>query len=56
MLPDPVVEEVRRNGAEFAEACGGDVHQMAEALRREDAAEPQRVVDRAAMVEKELRR
>lgn len=34
MYRDPVVEEVRRNGAKLAEECGGDVHRMAERLRQ----------------------
>ncbi len=34
MYTDPVVEEVRRNGAMLAEECGGDVHRMAERLRQ----------------------
>jgi hypothetical protein len=55
MFVDPVVEEVRRNGAEFAEECGGDIHRMAEELRREEAEHPERIVDRAAMLRDKLR-
>lgn len=43
---DPVVQEVRDNGARIAEECGGDVHQMAERFRREQGIHPQRVVNR----------
>ena len=31
---DPVVQEVRDNGAKLAEECDGDVHRMAERLRQ----------------------
>jgi hypothetical protein len=46
MYPDPVVDEVRQNGARIAEECGGDVHRMAERFRREQAEHPDRVVHR----------
>ncbi|MFH0982671.1 MAG: hypothetical protein V2A79_14195 [Planctomycetota bacterium] len=37
MYRDPVVEEVRRHGAEIAEQCDGDIRRMAERFRREQA-------------------
>ena len=43
MRHDPVVEEIRRHGAEIAEACGGSVHEMAERFRREQKQHPERV-------------
>jgi hypothetical protein len=46
MFSDPVVQEMRRNGARIAEACGGDVHRMAEHLRRAQSKSAQRVVRR----------
>lgn len=44
MIPDPVVEEVRRNGAKIAEECGNDIHRIVERLRREQAEHPERLV------------
>ena len=46
MYLDPVVQEVRQNGARIAEQCGGDVHRMAEHLRRAQAENAHRVVHR----------
>ena len=43
MRSDPVVEEVRQHGARIAEECGGDIHQMAERFRREQAKHSGRV-------------
>lgn len=43
---DPVVQEMRRHGAEIAEACGGDVHRMAERFRREQAKGGRHIVRR----------
>lgn len=44
MFVDPIVEEVRKNGAIIAAECAGDIRRIAERLRREQAAHPQRVV------------
>ncbi len=46
MYIDPVVQEVCRHGAKIAEECGGDVHRMAERLRRAQAEDARRVVRR----------
>jgi hypothetical protein len=46
MMKDPVVDEVRRNGARLAEACGGDIHRMAEHLRKAATDRSRRVVCR----------
>ncbi len=46
MYVDPVVQEVRRHGARLAEECGGDVHRMAERLRRAQAENTHRVIQR----------
>ena len=46
MIVDPVVQEMRRHGAEIAEACDGDVHRMADKFRREQAKGNRRVVQR----------
>ena len=46
MFVDPVVEEVRQNGARISEECGGDVHFMAERLRRTQAEHRGRVIRR----------
>lgn len=46
MLSDPVVEEVRRNGALFAEEHDGDVHRMALALRQKQAEHAARLARR----------
>ena len=46
MYIDPVVQEVRRNGARIAEECGGNVHRMADYLRRAQAANASRVIRR----------
>ncbi len=46
MYTDPVVEEVRRNGAMLAEKCGGDVHRMAERLRQAAEDSGRRIVRR----------
>lgn len=46
---DPVVNEMRRNGAQIAEDCHGDVHKFAERLRREQADHPHRVVRRTPL-------
>lgn len=46
MQRDPVVEEVRRNGAMSAEECGDDVRRMAERLREAAARSGRRVVRR----------
>ena len=43
---DPVVEEVRANGAKLAEDCGGDVHKLALRLRELQMQHPERVVRR----------
>ena len=43
---DPVIEEMRRHGAEIAEECDGDIHRMAERFRREQAANASRLVRR----------
>ena len=43
---DPVVQEMRRHGAEIAEECGGDIHRMAERFRREQAAKARRIARR----------
>jgi len=47
MFPDPVVNEVRQHGAKIAEECQGDVHRMAERLRREQQSNGRVVVDRS---------
>lgn len=46
MYRDPVVAEVRAHGARLAEQAGGDVHRLAEYLRRRQADHPQRLVSR----------
>jgi hypothetical protein len=46
MQRDPVIEEIRRNGAALAEECGGDVHRMAEMLRRKQNDHASRVIRR----------
>ena len=46
MFVDPVVEEMRTNGARLAEECGGDIRRIADRLRREQAEHPDRVVIR----------
>lgn len=43
---DPVVQEMRRHGAQIAEECGGDIHRMAERFRREQAENARRIVRR----------
>jgi len=48
MYLDPVVEEVRRNGASLAEECGGSVHRMAERLREGAETGGRRIVRRKA--------
>lgn len=48
MNTDPVVQEVRENGARIAEECGGDVHRMAECLRRKQETNAKRVRRRSA--------
>jgi len=47
MRRDPVIEEVRRHGAALAEECGGDIHRMAELLRKKQNEDPARVVRRS---------
>ncbi len=44
--PDPVVDEIRENGARFVEECGGDVHSVAERLRELQTQHPERLVSR----------
>lgn len=46
MYVDPVVQEIRRNGARIAEECRGEVHDMAERFRREQDEHPDRIVHR----------
>ena len=46
MESDPVVEEMRRHGADIAEECDGDIHRMAERFRRRQAESAHRVVRR----------
>jgi len=48
MYSDPVVEEVRRNGAKLAEECAGDVHRMAERLRQGAETSGRRIIRRKA--------
>jgi hypothetical protein len=48
MNTDPVVQEVRDNGARIAQACGGDVHRMAEYLRRNQGRNTERIRRRSA--------
>lgn len=48
MYIDPVVQEIRRNGARIAEDCGGDVHRMAERLRQEQQKHPERLIRRSS--------
>jgi|GEM_PF-3350525 len=48
MYIDPVVEEIRRRGAQIAEECDGDIHRMAERFRREQAQNTRRIVRRPA--------
>jgi hypothetical protein len=43
---DSVVKELRDGFAAIAEEWGGDVHQMAERFRREQAHHPHRIVNR----------
>ncbi len=43
---DPIVQEMRRHGAQIGEECGGDIHRMAERFRREQADSGRRVVRR----------
>ena len=52
MYVDPVVEEMRRHGAQIAEECGGDIHRMAERFRREQAENHHRIVSRGAQTRK----
>ena len=44
MYSDPVIDELRRHGAQIAEECGYDIHRMAERFRREQAEHPERVI------------
>ena len=50
MFVDPVVEEMRRNGARVAEECGGDIRRIADRLRREQAAHADRLVSRPSAI------
>ena len=43
---DPVVREMRRHGAEIADACGGDIHRMAKRFREEQAKGSRHIVRR----------
>ncbi|MCG3132907.1 MAG: hypothetical protein FLDDKLPJ_03788 [Phycisphaerae bacterium] len=45
---DPVVEEVRANGAKLSEEFGGDIHKLAEHLRTLQRQNEARVVHRKA--------
>ena len=55
MHVDPVVQEVRQQGARIAEECAGDVHRMAERLRRAQARNADRVVRRGERVPRAAR-
>lgn len=50
MRKDPVVEEVRRAGAELAKAAGNDLHRFCEKLRKAERAHQDRLVRRAPRV------
>ncbi len=43
MFIDPVVEEMRKNGARIAAECGRDIRRIADRLRREQSANTDRV-------------
>ncbi|GMU22507.1 MAG: hypothetical protein AMXMBFR13_25930 [Phycisphaerae bacterium] len=45
---DPVVEEVRQQGARITQECDGDIHKMAEWLRNKEEQHPHRLVNRRA--------
>jgi hypothetical protein len=47
MYVDPVVEEIRRNAAQIAKECEGDIHKLAERFRREQTANVHRLVRRS---------
>ncbi|NOS99429.1 MAG: hypothetical protein HOP29_02255 [Phycisphaerales bacterium] len=46
MERDPVVDEMRSNGARIAEECDGDIHKMADRFRREQEQHGGRIVRR----------
>jgi hypothetical protein len=55
MYTDPVVEEVRKNGAKLTKECEGDVHRMAERLRHAAGKGGRRIVRRGEIVGRPLK-
>ena len=53
MYRDPIVEELRQTAAKLVDECGGDLHQVAERLRREQSQHPHRVVRRRIAADRE---